>query len=295
MLQDFISDYPLLRTKNERKRAWMADEAELNVEAADDLLSLKIRQSPTIEGVTNIVVQGRISGGLVFQTGTILANFGLTDAFGVMRRLRLYHNGNVRAFPGVEVAKDFFPVYHMTVDDIRLRLAYSYTKGFSATTVYLQKPSSLYSLGEASETANRWLLNRVSTMHLVRDVRPRRELEKLMLKHGNNYEVGRLGAEIAYTLLGQKFGIEDLVLNEPAKGGKDLQSSDLRVAVQSRLLVHYEPGWLEWIIRKELKQMVKKLRIDFGYTRKARIGYAVFSFLEDGELKSLVAQVETGR
>ena len=39
-----------------------------------------------------------------------------------------------------------------------------------------------------------------------------------------------------------------LILNEPAKGGKDLQTSDLGVAAQSRLLVHYEPGWLEWVI-----------------------------------------------
>ena len=81
----------------------------------------------------------------------MFANFGITDAFGAVRKLRLYHNGNTRAWPGVDVAHDFFRVYHLTVDGVRLRLAYAYTKGFQTTTVYLRRPSSLYELGAVSE------------------------------------------------------------------------------------------------------------------------------------------------
>jgi hypothetical protein len=294
-LRDFLSGYPCLRLRNERSRAWMADQAEVRVSAIDDLLSLEIKQSPPVEGISSQVMQGKTIGGLVFQTGTMFANFGTADAFGAVRKLRLYHNGNTRAWPGVDVAHDFFRVYHLTVDGVRLRLAYAYTKGFQTTTVYLRRPSSLYELGATSEIPNRWPISRISKAYLVRSVRPLRDLERQMLKHGNNYEVGRLGAEIAYTVLSQEFGCENLVLNEPAKGGKDLQTSDLRVAAQSRLLVHYEPGWLEWVITKELKQMTWKLRIDLGHTRKARVGYAVLSFLQDGELRSLVAEVQPKR
>ena len=81
---------------------------------------------------------------------------------------------------------------------------------------------------------------------------------------------------------------------ERRQGPADL--SYLGVAAQSRLLVHYEPGWLEWVITKELKQMTRNPQIEnLGYTRKAKVGYAVLSFLQDGELRSLVAEVQPKR
>ena len=95
--------------------------------------------------------RGRPWAGWCFRPGRCSPNFGITDAFGAVRKLRLYHNGNTRAWPGVDVAHDFFRVYHLTVDGVRLRLAYAYTTRFQTTTVYLQRPSSLYELGAVSE------------------------------------------------------------------------------------------------------------------------------------------------
>jgi hypothetical protein len=76
-----------------------------------------------------------------------------------------------------------------------------------------------------------------------------------------------------------------------AKGGKDLFTKDGTVIAQSRLLAHYGQSWLNSQIQRHMKQMTRKLRVDFRYNRKAEVGYAVLSVLYVDEVKSLVAEI----
>ncbi len=130
-----------------------------------------------------------------------------------------------------------------------------------------------------------------SHFYQVSDVTPARELELSLIKHGNNYEHGRIGAEIANAIVVNRLGFADLILAEPAKGGKGLYSKDGRVVVQSRLLVNLPESWWKKVILRQFAQMVRKLNVDFRYTSGAKFLYAVLSFSDSRGITSLIAEV----
>lgn len=199
------------------------------------------------------------------------------DVYRVPRRISLNSDGNRRSFLGLLIGRANMPIRFVSFDGIRLRVLYEYFKGLSSTTIYLKMPSLLYDVGEMDEAPLHFHMSGAKRTYFIDHIALLRALELNLLKHGTNYEVGRVGAEISYSIIRERFGCKSLVLSEPAKGGKDLYSTDGLVAVQSRLLSHPNQRTLKWQIRLELSKMIRKLGVDFRYTKTATVGYAVLS------------------
>lgn len=74
----------------------------------------------------------------------------------------------------------------------------------------------------------------------------------MMVKYGSNYDTGRIGAEITYTIMRDKFGLQNLVVREPARRGVDLYTVDGLTVVESRLFTKVEPECLKGQIVRDI-------------------------------------------
>ena len=115
------------------------------------------------------------------------------------------------------------------------------------------------------------------------------------MNHGSNYETGRLGAEIAYTIVGEKFGHKESVLQEPERRGVDIYTRDRKLVVEARFIIKVEPDDLKTQIERDMMQMVRKLRRDFRSNSEAIVGYAVLSYHDREQVRSLIAEVDPQR
>jgi hypothetical protein len=291
-IKDFFSRYPGLMLVNDSLIPNMTDQAVVEVSCKGRELTLAIQQLSPIEEAWEFQLKGRLIGDLVFQTGSVFVKFQVMDSFGVGRRMRLYHNGYTRAGLAVNVdKKDFFRVSHVSYDGFRVRLAYSYSKGIATTSMYLKAPNSLYRIGNMEEISLEIPVKGVRKVFRVDRVELLRDCEKWLVSSRRHYEIGRVGAEIAYSIAREKFGCDDLVIEEPAKGGKDIHSRDSRIAVEARLLSRVHPALLRFEISRQMERMTHRLRKDFWYTPAAVVGYAILSYVEFGEIRSVIAQI----
>ena len=114
-----------------------------------------------------------------------------------------------------------------------------------------------------------------------------------MLKNGNTYDTGRLGAEIAYVVGTSKLGLKDLILVEPSKGGRDLYTRDGTVAIQARFLIQRLPAdQFKTAIQNALVDLTRKLQQDYENQDKMVRGYAILSYVDtDGTVKSNILEV----
>jgi hypothetical protein len=119
-----------------------------------------------------------------------------------------------------------------------------------------------------------------------------RDLEKAMLEKGGTYDLGRLGAEIAYAAGDKELGLSNLVIEEPAKGGRDLYTQDNTVAIQARLLTDFTGSTRETLVQHALFDLADKLQEDYQNQSQMRDGYAILSYLgADGTLKTIILEV----
>lgn len=79
------------------------------------------------------------------------------------------------------------------------------------------------------------------------------------MQYGWSYDIGRLGAEIAYKIATKKFGSKDLIIEEAAKGGTDIHDSDRKTLVEARLLSRVSPPSLGSELSKQMEHMTHPL------------------------------------
>ena len=124
-----------------------------------------------------------------------------------------------------------------------------------------------------------------------------RQLEKTMLTSGSEYDLGRLGAEIAYTIANEKLGLRNVVFGEPSQRGADLISNDGQVVMQARFLrstQNADPKNLGVIFQSQLADLAEQLKVSFKLNPSAHTGYVMLSYLDDhGDIRTIV--VETPR
>jgi len=220
---DFLRNYPTLKLVNYLNDPSLPDECRIRVDLTGDNPKLLIQQSEPIEGFSSCVLDAEVMGELVFQTGSVFLNMGFLDAFSVKRTLRLHHNGHRKSFLAADVGNSWFQVRFISFDGLKLKVLYKWTGGLSSTTFYMKEPSLLYQLGEMSELPlDAYDVAGVDGLWLVEYVEPIRALERTMVMHGLCYDLGRVGAEIAYSIMRRKLGLDDVILQEPARGGSDL-------------------------------------------------------------------------
>ncbi|MDG6902057.1 MAG: hypothetical protein JRM80_08865 [Nitrososphaerota archaeon] len=270
----------------------MTEQSEIGVSMNDGGLTLHVKQYPPIEGISDYSLRGELVGSLVFQTGSVFAVVRIDDVFSVPRFLQLHHNGHRRAWISLGRHKSA-KVMLLSFDGFRLRVRYRQGRRWYGTVVYLENPVRLYSLGGYEEVPRSIELPWADKAFLLRDVRPLRGLERMMVRHADFYETGRIGAEITYSLLTERLGIRGLILNEPGKGGPDLHTEDKRLIAESRFLIGVEPDMLKAQISRDLAQMTRRIRHEFRRNCGKDAGYVVISFLDGGRIDSLVVEMRS--
>ncbi len=292
---DFVNSIPKLALSNDIGVRWLSNKAELTgFSVTGDLLRIDVSQTPALEGVSAYIIEGIASKTLGFNKGITYLDFQVTDVFGQPRAMRLNFDGYNPAYMGVLSGPDYSPVFFLSSDGARLRFV-SNTGGseIEIATIYLEKPN-LYNLGDMNERTLGFTIDGVYKAYQIDQVDFQRQLDSLMAR-GSKYDVGRIGAELAYTVGTDKLGLKDIVLVEPSKGGKDLYTLDGKVVFQARMLsaTPTTASAVNDLLKGELTQMVDKLRNeDFKYNPSAVAGYAVLSYIDiDNTVKVVVVEV----
>ena len=150
------------------------------------------------------------------------------------RRLRIYHDGHSEARLGLQHSARFNAVKCVACDGTRQRFLYQPNRtGLQTATIYLRKPSVLYSLVKprwGEDTKTQLCLRELKPDFIV-GVNPVRSLEWTMLDHGGAYDHGIIGAETAYSIASKMLMTDHLLMPEPAMRGAGLVSEDRSIAI----------------------------------------------------------------
>jgi hypothetical protein len=291
---DFIKAIPRIKMAARLPRAWMPSRSELRVSQEGGEVTFDIEQRPSVEGISCYSIKGKLVDDLVFQTGSIFAVVEVVDAFSTSRFLQLHHDGYKRAWVSLG-KRGSSKVSLLSFDGLRFRLRYRWAHGTYGTAIYVKTPEQLYSLGRYEDFPASidvgWAEKK---FHLI-NTQPLRELERMMVRYAGFYETGRIGAEVAYSIMKEKLRVGDLILNEPGRSGADLQTRDSRILAESRFIVEIDPTQLKSQISRDFAQMTRKLRRDFRYNPDAETGYTVVSFPSNGRIDSLVIELAPAR
>lgn len=292
--ESFLKSFPRIGLGTRRLQAWMAEWSEVTVSQIDNLVELNVNQFPAVEGISQYVVKARPVEDILFQTGTLFTVIQVNDAFSEPKLLHLHHNGHRKAWISLNRTKSA-KIKLFSFDGFRLRVKYGGRSWRYGTVIYLRDPSELYLLGSCVTTPDDIRLDWAAKAFLVKRVIPQRGLERMMVQHADFYETGRIGAEITYSILKDKLGIRNLVLNEPGKGGPDLRTKDNHVLAESRFIIEVSQAEQSAQISRDLAQMTRKTRREFRHNPEAEVGYAVISFLRNASINSIVAEVASRR
>jgi hypothetical protein len=292
--RSFLRSFPRIGMGTRRPQAWMTEWSEVAVSQTGNQVELTVEQYPSVEGIARYVVKGRLVEDLVFQTGTIFTVIQVKDAFSESKFLQLHHNGHKKAWVSLNKRKAA-KIKQLTFDGFRLRVRYGGRSRRYGTVIYLEDPSKLYSLGACVAITNGVKVDWAGRAFFVKKVTPRRGLEAMMVQHADFYETGRIGAEIAYSILKDKLEMKNLILNEPGRAGPDLRTRDGRVLAESRFIIEIAPDEQSAQISRDLAQMTRKTRREFRRNPEAEVGYAVISFLRDANINSMVVEVASRR
>ncbi len=290
----FVESLPPLTMKDVSNLPWLARSVTIRRFAMDHgRLCLDFYQEPAVEGISSFKLEGETTGPLRFHLGDTNLRFQVSDAVGQKRRLSLYHNGYESPSLGIGYGHEFYDVKFVSSDGVRNRLVYkSGVDTFNVATIYLREPSKLYVLGNTRPFQGSFSKH-LETLEVdqIRLVRP---LERSILWHGGTYDAGRIGSELAYAIGKNRLMLEGLVLPDPNSPGKDLYTSDGRVVIQSRLLTQtssLNPRSLGGLIEIQISRLIRKLQEDFEFNPRARIGYAILSYLEAAMIRAIIVKV----
>jgi hypothetical protein len=258
-------------------------------------LDLAFSQVPAIQGFGHFVVSGVCEKRLGFNSGRTTLDVSLTDYFGKMRTIRINHTGRDKPWFGIRYGDKFERILAIWHDGVRTRFVKNAgQKDTDLVTVYLGDPSRIVHLGDLSSHRSHLRYHRKDRLYWIDDIWFGREIERDLLHNGTHYELGRLGAEVAYSVATQKLGLRNLVLVEPSKGGRDLYTRDGKAVMQARLVA--DPSRLSrrniaFTLCRQFESLHAKLLQDFRYNPGARKGFGVVSYVIDNRLRASVLEI----
>src|SRR3989441_2757363 len=292
---DFIGNLREISFGNTVGARWVSDVTKLrgfSVRGND--LRIDATQYPPVEGVSGFKLSGPVSDSFGSYNQWTTIDFQIKDLFGNTRGMRIYHDGYHSPWLGILGGDHYRSVYTLSYDGARLRVVYTDSREFNVATLYMNDPSVFYDLGEEGPSPVS-PIPAVSKIYEIQSVDFPRPLEKNMIFEGTGYDHGRVGAEIAYTVGKVKYGIQDLVIREPSKGGADLITQDRTVVMQARFIQDFGqfPGkTLEQALQEQLGKLVSKLGQDFANNTSATEGYAILSYVDpQNVVHTIVAEV----
>ncbi len=256
---------------------------------------MAVRASPRSDAYPDFSIKGKVGETFGNSNGSPRLEFRLDGLLGGTRRVAVCHSRGLSEM-GIEDGREFRRVKTVYFDGVRLVLIYDKFRGFNSYTLYEKDPSNLYSISEEPIP-----LMKLSDYHTLRwfSIGFARELEQKMLTKGSSYDHGRLGVEIAYTILKKEVGTGDFVIPEPSRGGKDLYSSDCQVSAQARLIYdlrQFRPVSLKDVLKAQLRLLLRKVSQDFAYNPRMSTGFVVLSFFgPDRNLHAILATIDAGQ
>jgi hypothetical protein len=248
-----------------------------------DQLTVEAEQPDT--PVPSFEFQGTAGSSLGFNSGRTFLQFTVTDVFQVSETLRIYFNGHDAPYFAIKTGSvDYKSLGLISFDGTRLKFVQ--TDPDYVTTLYLQYPNSAYSLGDMQpfDVSSSYSVSGYSQSFEIKDVTVTGQLEKAIIGSSDSYSIGRVGAEIAYNVATQKFGLDDVIINEVSQGGTDLITGDGTVVIQARLLMRTtaeNPSDLRTDVSTNLQQMVNKILEDFDNNHSATTGLVIFSYADN--------------
>ncbi len=250
-----------------------------------DTLRLGFSQDPPIEEIDSFELSGKASAVLECNGGKANLSFGVEDVFGARRTLALVHNGHDKPSLCIKSGGQFYTVESIYSDGLRTKIRFWVNvSNPNIVTLYSKEPSELYHLGSVNRVDLGLDLQKSSRTFVVTDIEAGRSSEKIVIEHGRKYDLGRVGAEIAYAIATKILLLKRVVLNDPSKGGKDLFTEDKTVVIQSRLLARTQYQRLDELrsdLRGQLRKLSWKLRQDFDFNPEATKGYAILSYVSN--------------
>ncbi|MDA4118687.1 MAG: hypothetical protein OK455_10125 [Thaumarchaeota archaeon] len=290
---DFINSIPPIAYLNTAGASWVADFSEVtSFKIVGSQIDMNVEQQ-TLEGVSSFQVGGT-PGELANVGGDTFLEFKVPDAVNPSETLKITFNGNNQPVLSFESGSNFNPVTLVSSDGVKLKFVYdSGGDSVAVATVYLKQPSILWQLPAMQQGDFGFPVSGASQTFTLSNVLPSRGLEKEMVNSGDKYDLARVGAEIAYTVSQQEFGVENVQLNEPSQGGADLASGDGTVTIQARMLgapSALSPANLQTTLSHEINDLAGKVQTDFKENSSARTGYAILSYL-DPTTKTIVTLI----
>lgn len=295
---DFIEGIPKISFVNDTDLNWVAERSQLtNFTLNGNQLKMSFVQEPFINSDEGFDVIGIVAHSL--GTGSVSGPYldiEITDKVGQERRLRIYFDGNNPASFGISVGEKFGRVHIVSFDGVRIGLGYEKASGdFSIASLYSTSPSVLYVLGDVHEFPLPYVVKGQTQSLKIDSVVPRRSLEKAISLSPNKNDVGRVGAEIAYTVATEELGLADIIMQDPSQPGPDLYTKDRRVLLEARLLqrtANEEGKMFTSDVESQLNQMARKVRTNLATSKSSVLGYAIFSFINNlGTIQTIVLRV----
>jgi hypothetical protein len=294
--ENFVERLPRFTLANYRGAGWMTDLTQVSsFKLEDGTLRIELLQDPEVEDISSYTIVGVVSRPIGFNKGDAFLQFGIQDVFGEFRSMRVYYNRQGSASLGIQAGASFLHVESLSFDGVRYRLAYD-DGGliFNIANIYVVNPSTSYSLGPVDYDVPVGVEGETHAFR-VKQVVCLRRLEKAMLQHGSDYDLGRLGAEISYAVGREKLDLAGLVISEPTKGGPDLFTRGGEVVIQVRLLARTQAAITEKqliaTLQTQVVDLYRQLRNTFESRVSARKGYLMITYLHQGELTTLVFEV----
>ena len=296
-LSDFVNGLHPLMFQNTFNARWAPATAQVSgFKLENSSIVMAVRSGPPFVSCQRISLIGKLEGPFENSNGDPRLSFTLNGLLGGKRTLAIYRNSGASPSMGLKDGREFRRIKMIFYDGFRLVLVYEKFREFNTATLYFSDPSELYSIQE-SDPENEF--DGVPSPKWF-EVRIRRRLERAMLVDGSSYDHGRLGVEIAYSIMRRLCHTGEFVVPEPSRGGKDLYSTEGRTIVQARLLYdfrQFRPHTIEEVLLAQLKSLLRKLGQDFAYNPKASAGFAALSYVNrDSGLRTILVQRRpTGR
>ena len=300
-LESFVKSLPRFQMTNVRNLNWLANEAIVTCSSlVGDELTIDVIQDCPFNDIGEFRLKGTVSRfpGSSPRYGGIFLQFRISDYIGRTSELRIQFDGF--SSPTLQILRrgSFYKANLISCDGFRLSVLYS--SGNFAATIYLKAPSSeIYALADMKPLSGHHLQQlegRHSSAFRIDSIALLRNLERNILGHRFEYDVGRLGAEIAYMIATEKLRLQNVVIQEPSAGGRDLYTLDNTVSIQTRFLVNLDETTRDSTVQDVLLSLVKKLQEDYANQDQMRRGYAILTYLErDSSVGSIILEVPRQR
>jgi len=292
----FLKSVSPIEYLNIGRESWVSGFSEVrSLQLVGDQVQMSVRQEP-LEGVSSFVVDGKPNG-LENSNGNTFLTFSIPNIVDEPRMLKVTFNGYGDPLLSVSSGTNFNPITSICSDGIRLKIV-SDSGGTKSTisTLYLREPSLGWKLGTISEGDIGFPVSGAYKTFRINQVSGTRGIENGLSHSFSKIDLGRAGAEIAYTVAQQKFHLEGLRLYEITQGGKDLDTRDGSVVIQARMLANPDdlsPANMRATLGGQMNNLVEKLKEDFANNDSATTGYAILSYLDPSTntISTLIAEV----